>query len=184
MTRRIAPDELRRLYEQQQLDPAKIGQQVGVSGRTVRAWLRQLGIPLRPQPQRRRRHLPPAAAELRRGYLADGLTTSQLEARYKVSATTVRRWLIEAGIPRRTPGRHSHAPTRKELARLYQVQGLSTTQIGERYGVGQQTAHTWLRAAGIPRRRQGPPTRADTPPTHPIARADQAAAPPPRRLGC
>jgi transposase len=163
MTRRIPPDELRRLFEQQQLAPAEIGEQVGVSGRTVRAWLRQLGIPLRPQPQRRRRHLPPATAELRRGYLADGLTTSQLAARYKVSATTVRRWLIEAGIPRRTPGRHSHAPTRKELSRLYQVQGLSTTQIGERYGVGQQTAHTWLRAAGIPRRRQGPPTRADTP---------------------
>jgi len=48
VTRRVSPAELRRLYEQQRLVPAEIGERVGVSGRTVRAWLQRLGIPLRP----------------------------------------------------------------------------------------------------------------------------------------
>jgi DNA-binding transcriptional ArsR family regulator len=163
MTRRVSAAELRRLYDQQRLAPGEIGERVGVSGRTVRAWLRQLGIPLRPRPERRRRRLPPTAAELRRRYVADRLTSGQLGARYGVSATTVRRWLKAAGIPRRVPGRHSRAPDREELCRLYQDQRLSTTQIGLRYGVGQTTAHNWLRAAGIPLRPQGRPSRAGTP---------------------
>jgi transposase len=100
---------------------------------------------------------------LRRRYLADGLTIAQLAARYGVAATTVRKWLQNAGIPRRLPGRPSQAPDRQELARLYQVEGLSTTQIGQRYGVSQQTALRWLRAADVPLRPQGQPTRASTP---------------------
>jgi transposase len=163
MSRRVSPAELRRLYEQQRLVPAEIGERVGVSGRTVRAWLQRLGIPLRPQPERRRRHLPPTPAQLRRRYLADGWSIGQLAARYGVSPATVRRWLQDAGIPRRPPGGRSQAPSREELYRLYQAEGLSTTQIGERYGVSQGTAHNWLRAAGVPLRPQGQPTRASTP---------------------
>lgn len=163
MTRRVPPAELRRLYEQQRLVPAEIAQRLGVSGRTVRTWLRRLGVPLRPQPERRGRRLPPTEAELRRRYLADGLTIAQLAARYGVAATTVRQWLQNAGIPRRLPGRPSQAPDRQELVRLYQVEGLSTTQIGQRYQVSQQTALRWLRAAGVALRPQGQPTRASTP---------------------
>ncbi len=48
VTRRVSPAELRRLYEQQRLAPAEIAERLGVSSRTVRAWLRRLGIPLRP----------------------------------------------------------------------------------------------------------------------------------------
>jgi len=162
MTRRVSPAALRRLYEQQRLVPAEIGERVGVSGRTVRTWLQRLGIPLRPQPERRRRHRPPTPAQLRRRYLADGLSIGQLAARYGVSASTVRRWLKDAGIPRRPAGGRSRAPSREELYRLYQAEGLSTTQIGERYGVRQGTAHHWLRAAGVALRPQGRPTRADT----------------------
>jgi transposase len=163
VTRRVSPAELRRLYEQQRLVPAEIAERLGVSSRTVRAWLRRFGIPLRPQPERRGRPLPPTAAELRRRYVADGLTITQLAARYGVGPTTVRQWLQDAGIPRRLPGRLSQAPSREELARLYVVEGLSTTQIGQRYGVAQQTALRWLRAADVALRPQGQPTRANTP---------------------
>jgi transposase len=79
-----------------------------------------------------------------------------------VAASTVRRWLADAGIPRRLPGRPSQAPDREELVRLYLAEGLSTTQIGERYGVRQQTALRWLRAADVALRPQGQPTRAST----------------------
>jgi transposase len=163
VTRRVSPAQLRRLYEQQRLVPAEIGERVGVSGRTVRAWLQRLGIPLRPQPERRRRHLPPTPAQLRRRYVANGWSIGQLADRYRVSASTVRRWLDNAGIPRQPAGRHSRAPSREELCRLYQAEGLSTTQIGERYGVSQGTAHRWLRAAGVALRPQGQPTRASSP---------------------
>ena len=163
MTGRVSPAELRRLYEQQRLDPAEIAERFGVSSRTVRAWLRRLGIPLRPQPERRGRPLPPTAAELRRRYLADGLTIAQLAARYGVGTSTVRGWLEHAGIPRRPPGRPSQAPSRAELVRLYVAEGLSTTQIGQRYGVSQPTALRWLRAADVALRPQGQPPRASPP---------------------
>jgi transposase len=160
VTRRVSPAELRRLYEQQRLAPAEIADRFGVSSRTVRAWLRRSGIPLRPQPERRGRPLPPTAAELRRRYVADGLTITQLAARYGVGTSTVTQWLQNAGIPRRLPGRPSQAPSREELVRLYVAEGLSTTQIGQRYGVSQQTALRWLRAAGVALRPQSQPTRA------------------------
>src|SRR6266511_670385 len=114
----------------------------------------------RPRSQRRRRHRRPAPAELRRRYVADGLSTGQLATLYGVSVRTVTRWLEDAGISRRRCGRRSHAPTREELRLLYQVEGLSTAQIGARYGVAQQTANRWVRAAGVPLRPQGQPTRA------------------------
>jgi len=46
VTRQVSPAELRRLYEQQRLVPAEIAERLGVSSRTVRAWLRRLEIPL------------------------------------------------------------------------------------------------------------------------------------------
>jgi transposase len=165
LRRRGSQAELRRLYEQQRLTPAEIGERLGVSGRTIRTWLQRSGIALRPGWERRRHHLPPADNELRRCYLDEGLTTAQLAARYEVSATTAKRWLDKAGIPRRAAGRSSRAPGSAELRRLYQEEGLSTTQIAQRYGVVQQTAHGWLRAAEIPLRPAGLPVRAD--PSHP-----------------
>jgi transposase len=167
-SRRVSPAQLRRLYQQQRLTPAEISQRLGVSGRTVRVWLQQAGIALRPRRKCRRRHLPPADTELRRWYHDEGLTTAQLAARYGVSATTVRRWLNNAGIARRAAGRGSRAPSGEELRHLYQDQGLSSTQIAQRHGVRQATAHGWLRAAGIPLRPAGPPARAD--PSHPAER--------------
>jgi transposase-like protein len=168
LTRRGSRAELRRLYEQQRLTPAEIGERLGVSGRTIRTWLQQAGIALRPGWERRRRHLPPADTELRRCYQDEGLTTAQLAARYGVSATTAKRWLDNAGIPRRAAGRGSRAPNAAELGRLYQDEGLSTTQIAQRHGVAQQTAHGWPRAAGIPLRPAGQSARAD--PGHPALR--------------
>jgi DNA-directed RNA polymerase specialized sigma24 family protein len=162
--------ELRRLYEQDRLTPAEIGERLGVSGRTIRVWLHQVGVALRPRRERRRRHLPPADTELRRCYHDEGLTADQLAARHGVSATTVKRWLHRAGIPRRAAGRGSRAPTGEELRRLYQGEGLSTTQIAQRYGVSQSTAHRWLRAAQIPLRLAGLPVRAD--PGHPGVRPE------------
>jgi transposase len=162
VTRRVSPAELRRLYQLERLAAVEIGERLGVSGRTVRGWLRQLGIAPRPRSQRRRRHRPPAPAELGRGYVTDGLSIGQLATRYGVSASTVRRWLAAAGVPRRPAGRQSQAPTGAELCRLYQAEGWSTAQIGARYGVSQQTAHRWVRAAGVALRPQGQPTRAGT----------------------
>lgn len=148
--RRASPAQLRRLHQQQRLTPAEISQRLGVSRRTVRVWLQQAGIALRPRRERQRRHLPPADTGLRRCYHDEGLTTAQLAARYGVSATTVRRWLNNAGIARRAAGRGSRSPSGEELRHLYQDQGLSSTQIAQRHGVRQATAHGWLRAAGIP----------------------------------
>jgi transposase len=160
---RVSQAELRRLYEQERLTPAEIGVRVGRSGRTIRVWLQQAGIPLGPHRERPRRHPPPATTDLRHCYHQKGLTAAELAARYGVSASTARRWLRDAGLPRRVPGRRSRAPSGQELRRLYQDQGLSTTQIAQRYGVRQQTAHRWLRAAQIPLRPAGSIARPSQP---------------------
>ena len=152
---RLSQAELRRLYEQERLSPAQIGVRVGRSGRTIRVWLQQAGIPLDPHRERPRRHPPPAASDLRRFYYQEYLTAAELADRYGVSASTARRWLRDADMPRRVPGRRSRAPSGQELRHLYQDQGWSTTQIAQRYGVRQQTAHRWLRAAQIPLRPTG-----------------------------
>jgi transposase len=152
---RVSQAELRRLYEQERLTPAEIGVRVGRSGRTIRVWLQQAGIPLGPHRERPRRHPPPATTDLRRCYYQERLTAAELAARYGVSASTARRWLRDAGLPRRVPGRRSRAPSGQELRHLYQDQNWSTTQIAQRYGVRQQTAHRWLRAAQIPLRPTG-----------------------------
>jgi transposase len=157
--RRISQAELRRLYEQERLTPAEIGLRVGRSGRTIRVWLQQAGIPLGPR-ERPRRHPPPPTTDLRRCYYQERLTAAELAARYGVSASTARRWLRDAGLPGRAPRRRSRAPNGQELRYLYQDQGLSTTQIAQRYGVRQQTAHKWLRAAQIPLRPVGQPSQA------------------------
>jgi hypothetical protein len=43
LTPRGSQAELRRLYEQDRLTPAEIGERLGMSGRTIRVWLHQAG---------------------------------------------------------------------------------------------------------------------------------------------
>ena len=126
--------------------------------------------PRTPSPPNRRGVAPP----LRRRRLDDRSAGGAL----RVGTSTVRGWLQNAGIPRRLPGRPSQAPGREELVRLYVAEGLSTTQIGQRYGVSQQTALRWLRAADVALRPQASP-RASHPARLAIAPTRHRRSPPP-----
>lgn len=98
----------------------------------------------------------PDPTELRKLYIDDRMTTRQLGEHYGVSHMSIKRWLREFGIPRRSAdrglrNRGIEAPTAAELNDLVHVQHLSYADIGERYGVDQSAVPHWLKRHGIPR---------------------------------
>ena len=141
MTRRVSPAELRRLYEQQRLVPAEIAERLGVSSRTVRAWLeldgdilgvRTLSAPrldavlaelrtalpdARVDSDERRPMAPDAAAPPAGGPVDEAMR----EALLQLADRHERQWCEEhvPALGGRTPRQAAADPTRRdELARL------------------------------------------------------------------
>jgi hypothetical protein len=82
-----------------------------------------------------------------------GATLIELGARYAVTARTVRRQLIAAGVTLR-----SRAPGRipvpvEEAAQLY-TSGQTMRQLAQRYGVCETVIYNRLTEAGVPLRRK------------------------------
>jgi transposase len=92
---------------------------------------------------------------LRHLYKVGQLATRQLGARFGISKTTVKRWLVAAGIPLRPKSkglehRGITPPTSEELHRLVHVEHLSYREIATRYGVEYTAVPHWLKKHGIP----------------------------------
>lgn len=147
----LSSEALRELYEGQGLNEREIGERIGVSRKTVGAWLHLFGISVR-------RKVPkPTRDELCDLYSGQGLTTSAVGKRLGVSNTCVCAWLRSYGIPRRASGtglaaRGKVPPTEAELQRLIHVEHRSYEDIGAFYGVDFTAINYWRRKYGIPRR--------------------------------
>lgn len=104
--------------------------------------------------------LRPSPDVLRDLYADQGLSTSEISARYSVQAQTVRKWLRADGFrlppskPPRTKVKYP-APPESELRNLYEAQRLTAEQIGERFGVSHGLVLQWLRRYGIQARPSG-----------------------------
>lgn len=82
---------------------------------------------------------------LRRLYQVDRLSIRQLAERFNCSSTTIHRWLSEAGIARRDPGRHSQCPPLEELEReLRRCKG-RVSRLADHYQRDEETIRRWLR---------------------------------------
>jgi transposase-like protein len=123
----------------------------GVSPDTIRVRLLAAGVTPRRVPAR------PAAKPIPVGEAAmryrRGATLTELGARYAVTARTVRRQLIAAGVTLR-----SRAPGRipvpvEEAAQLY-TSGQTMRQLAQRYGVCETVIYNRLTEAGVPLRRK------------------------------
>lgn len=85
---------LRRLYVDLRLSLLAVGARVGISGSTVRKWLRQYGIPLRPAgqsvPAQKSRRFQISKSELRNFYGRQKLSLEEIARRKGVGLETVR----------------------------------------------------------------------------------------------
>jgi transposase len=106
--------------------------------------------------------VPPDAVALRRLYVGEGRSLTDIADRLGASAHLVRTWMSEAGIPTRPPGgqtgRPHQVPRRKlpppvdELRHHWLDQRLTRAELAERYRVHPQTITRWLVEAGLPTR--------------------------------
>lgn len=91
----------------------------------------------------------PSVKTLRRLYTEEGRSLRAIGERCGVSASTVLRWLDEAGVERREPGRVSEQPDAEELLDLYVHQGLSVRELADAYDKSEATIRKWLRACDL-----------------------------------
>jgi hypothetical protein len=98
------------------------------------------------------------------------------------TATTVRSWLVKAGVERRRPGVAINRDSLQETVRLYES-GMTIDEVAHEQGLHPWTVRQRLVNAKVPRRRRGRrPTRqsepnmartpAETPPTRILDRPD------------
>jgi len=85
----------------------------------------------------------PSLDELRRLYVEEGLSQTQIAARFGVHQTTVSLWLAQLSPMK-------GIPSRGELAALYKQK--STWELAEHYDVTQTMVRRWLSHYAIPRR--------------------------------
>jgi transposase len=95
--------------------------------------------------------LPPLKEELETNYLSTGSTISSLAKHYKTSQPTVRKWLIQYSIERKSHlqasieannRKRNNPPPRDELLELYKKHSID--YLEKRYNVGQSTIYFWL----------------------------------------
>lgn len=106
--------------------------------------------------RRRRESRCPDEQTLRRLYLEERLTTTQIGERYGVSDFPVGCWLKKYDIPRRSSGvglasRGVDPPDRDTLNRLIYEEFKTYQQIADIYGVDFTAVPHWLDKHGIPR---------------------------------
>jgi len=143
---------------------ADLSARYGVGSPTVRRWLVEAGIAIRPRGSGgfRRQLAPPPRPEL--AELGRGLSAPEIARRLGVSAATVRRWFAEAGL---TPPSGSLKnrprgaltavlrPTSERLRQLYVQDGLSIDAVSERLNSTTHLVRTWLLEDNIPIRPGG-----------------------------
>lgn len=107
----------------------------------------------------------PSAATLKWEYLTDELSLSKIAAKYGVSKPTARRWLVDAGIPRRKKGGETRRPLvpYETVADEY-LDGLSAPQVADGLGMTQSSVRYSMRRARVEARRYCYHGDADTSP--------------------
>ena len=146
---------------------AEISRTYGVGRETVREHLIRAGVPRRPQKARgsRDRNM---LAEAARRYV-DGETLWSIANDLGKTATTVRAWLVDAGIERRRPGVSVDGESLQETIDLYRS-GLTIEEVASEQGLHPWTVRKRLVNAGVPRRTRGRRNQ--------LARVDPADMPP------
>jgi hypothetical protein len=159
--RRPPMADLVRLYDTQRLTTRQIGCAYGVSKASVVRWLKRYGILLRPATGLANKGIDaPSATHLRTLVHVQHLSYAEIADRYGCDASAVRHWLIKHDIPRpkvweTRKKRQTAEPTADDLRRLYVNLQMSTTGIGELYGLSASAVGVRLKRHDIPLRPPG-----------------------------
>ena len=145
--------EVERMYNDEGMGLAQIGDVLGVSQCTVRRRMIEHGL--------KRRRVGPAyksimakASVLREMYEEKRMTVAEVGLAYGVSSPTARRDLEQHGIRIRKQGPFDQA--KRDLAKhLYLEEKLTCAEVGDRLGITGQGAMDLLKRSGVPRRSQG-----------------------------
>ncbi len=162
---RPGPTTLRRLYVTEDRPLDDLAERYRVGRPTVRGWLDAAGIPIRTRSAAgRRRQLDPPPRRTLAALATQCLSVPQIAGQLKVSPSTARRWLAEAGLtpPRSTlknrprgAATRARRPTCRELHQLYVERGLSVADTSAQLGVSTHLTRTWLLEDGIALRPPG-----------------------------
>jgi hypothetical protein len=134
---------------------AEISRELRIGRETVREHLIRANVPRRAQKARGSRDEEMVTEAVRR-YREGSETLWDIANDLGKTATTVRSWLIEAGVERRRPGVRVDPDSLRETIRLYQS-GLTIDKVAEKQELHPWTVRQRLVDADIPRRRRGCP---------------------------
>ncbi len=163
----VAPDQLRRLYVDQQLRLREVAAVLGLPVARVRTSLLAAGIPIRDK--RLRRPTPAQAAVtdevLHQLYVQQRLPIKQVAQQLGVSVWYLSKRVGQAGL-RKRPGTHTphlpHDPADlTQRAIVGYQQGLNIHDVANRLGISASTVIQLLHDAGVPIRPGGLPHNTD-----------------------
>lgn len=158
-TKPVDNTHLQHLYERG-LTLRATGYRVGLDDSTVGRRLERAGVPRRtggghqgPEPR-----LDVTVEEVKRLYVDEWLTLTEIARLLDASPTTIANRLDSAGVPRRTFADYCAARVdRDELVRLYVDEQVPVDEIATRKRMATHTVYSHLRAAGVdPDRRRRP----------------------------
>lgn len=150
----IQKDVLERLYVEERRSAPDIARDLGVKPNVVYSRLREYGI------ARRTRRIDLPVKVLEQKYLAEKKTAAQIAKELGVDAALVTTNLHRAGIPvRPTNSRPRIIIPKEDLVRMYQKEGLTTSDIGRKLGCDPKLVWRRLKKYGIPRRNSGTVSR-------------------------
>lgn len=152
-------ERLRTLYLEKELSQNQIAEKLGTSGSVIHRWLNRHDIETRKRGDTRSTSDTPWRDEdtMRQLYVEEGLSTYQIGEELGCSYQTAHDWLERHDVETRespTQKAEKKRPPKEELREKYES-GLSTEELGEEYGVPQQTAWGWLEQYDIDRRLPG-----------------------------
>ena len=146
----IPRDVLERLYVEERRSAPDIARELDVKPNVVYSRLREYGIARRT----RRINLPSKVLEQK--YMVEKKTAAEIAKELGVDARLVNTNLHRAGIPvRPTNNKPRVIMPKEDLARMYQNEGLSISDIGRKLGCDPQLVWRRLKKYGIPRRNSG-----------------------------
>ena len=146
---RPSKEELEKMYVDERMNAARIGERLGISSGTVRNWLIEYDIEIRDRSEAKlpKGFVKPSKEKLEKMYVDEGTSMNKIGEKLGISSVSVLNWLREYNIGTREARKLPEGftkPSREELKKMYVDERISTYKIGKKVGVSHKTVNNWL----------------------------------------